>query len=225
MLALTIGQDSRDVARGTITLPRVGVWHADLTVNADGPATGSVVATLDGVDMPAHIQKAEMAAGMLKLRIVGGAGGMGKDASPKHYKGGTVRHVVGDLTRDVGEVLSSSSSASILDLPLRAWTLLAVPTGALMQALADTVAELTGSPVAWRVLYDGKVWFGVEAWPMCPADVQVLDVDAANSSQLLGTDALGIWPGTTIDGRRIDSVVHEVGAQNRSTVFWAEAHL
>ena len=225
MLTLTIGQNPRDVARGTITLPRIGIWHADLTVNADGPETGSAVATLDGVDMPAHIQKSEVVAGMLELRIVGGAGGMGKDARPKHYKGGTVRHVFTDLLRDAGEILSAASSAAVLDLPLKAWTSLAVPTGELMQALADTTAEITGSSVAWRVLFDGKVWLGIENWPMCPADVRVLDADAANSSQLLGTDALGIWPGSTIGGRRIDSVVHKVGGQNRSTVYWAEAHL
>ena len=45
MLTLTIGPDQRDVARGTISLPRVGAWIADLTVNADGPATGAAVAT------------------------------------------------------------------------------------------------------------------------------------------------------------------------------------
>ena len=226
MLTLTIGQDPRDVARGTVTLPRVGVWHADLTVNADGPATGSAIATLDGVDMPAHIQKAEMVEGMLELRLVGGNGGMGKLAQKKFYKGSTVRHVVTDLVRDAGEVFSSkASTASVLDLPLKSWTSLAVPTGALMQALADTARDLMGSDVSWRVLYDGTIWLGAETWPACPADVRILAADGANSSQLLGTDALGIWPGTTIAGRRVDSVVHQVGGQNRSTVYWAEAHL
>ena len=202
------------------------MWHADLFVNADGPATGSAVATLDGVDMPAHIQKAEMVGGMLEIRLIAGNGGMGKPARPKHYKGATVSHVVTDLVRDAGEVFSTkASTAAVLDLPLKAWTSLAVPTGELMQAMADTATEAMGSDVSWRALYDGTIWLGLESWPACPADVRILDVDGANSSQLLGTDALGIWPGTTIGGRRIDSVVHTIGGQNRSTVYWAEAHL
>lgn len=226
MLTLTIGPSQYDVARGTLTLPRVGMWHADLTVNADGPVTGAAVATLDGVDMPAHIQKAEMVEGMLELRLVGGNGGMGKPAKPNHYKGATVRHVFMDLVQGVGEVPSTAaSSAAVLDLPIKAWTSLAVPTGELMQALADTAAEIMGSDVSWRALYDGTIWLGAESWPMCPADVRILAADGANSSQLLGTDALGIWPGTTISNRRIDSVVHQIGGQNRSTVYWAEAHL
>ena len=226
MLTLTIGTDQRDVARGTITLPRVGNWIANLTVNADGPATGAAVATLDGVDMPAHIQKAEMVAGMLEVRLVGGNGGLGKPARPNHYKGATVRHTFMDLEQDVGEVPAlKASDTAVLDQPLKAWTSLAVPTGELLQALADTATELMGQDVSWRVLYDGTVWLGTETWPACPADVRILDIDGANSSQLLGTDALGIWPGTTIGSRRIDSVVHQVGGQNRSTVYWAEAHL
>jgi hypothetical protein len=226
MLTLTIGKDTRDVARGTLTLPRVGNWIANLTVNADGPATGSAVATLDGVDMPCHIQKAEMVAGMLDLRLVGGNGGLGKSAQRNHYKGATVRHTFVDLVQGAGEVPSlKASDAAVLNQPLPAWTSLAIPTGELLQALADTAAELLGQDVSWRVLYDGTVWIGAETWPACPADVRILDIDAANSSQLLGTDALGIWPGTTIGNRRIDSVVHQVGGNNRSTVYWAEAHL
>ena len=221
MLTLTIGEDPRDVARGTIAFPRIGVWTADLTVDADSPATGAVTATLDGVDMPAHIQAAEVVAGMLKVRIVGGNGGAGKLAKPKHYKGPTVRHIITDLVRDAGEVLSPACTPAVLGTTLKAWTSLAVPTGALLQALC----EVAGTNIAWRISYTGKLWIGLETWPMCPADVRILDADAASRSQLLGTDALGIWPGTTIANRRVDSVVHHIGAENRSTVYWAEAHL
>jgi hypothetical protein len=220
MLTLTIGTEPKDVTRGTLTLPRIGVWVADLVVNGDAPVSGSATATLDGVDMPAHVQAAEVVGGMLQLRIVGGNGGCGKVAIPKHYKGPTVRHILTDLVRGAGEVLSPDCTTSVLNSTLKAWTSLAVPTGALLQALAETA----GAGLAWRISYAGKVWLGVETWPMCPADVRIISADAPNRSQVIGTDALGIWPGTTIANRRIDSVVHEIGVENRSTVYWAEAH-
>jgi hypothetical protein len=228
VLRLKLAGAEYDVARGTMMLPRCGVWTSDLTVNASERMTGSAVAILDGVEMPAHVQSAHVIEGMLRVRLVGGAGGLAKQATTNYYKGGTVAHVFRDLLRDAGESISGDCTQSVLNLGLQSWTSLGrlpVTVGSLIQALADSAAEATGSEVLWRVLFDGKVWLGIERWPMCPADVRILSADGPNRSDLLGTDALGIWPGTTIDGRRVDSVVHQIGGENRSTVYWAEGHL
>lgn len=221
MLTLKIGAIEYDVPAGRLSLPRTGVWSADLLAMTDGPLTGEATLTVSGVEMPAHIQRAEMVAGKLSMRLVGGAGGLGKPETKKHYKGVTILHVLQDLLSTAGESMAPSCETAVLNMPLQAWTSLAVPIGSLLQALAETA----GLGVAWRVLYNGQVWIGNETWPMCPADVRILDADGANASQVLGTDALGIWPGTVIAGRRVDYVVHEVGGVNRSTVHWAESHL
>jgi hypothetical protein len=221
MFTIKLGTAEYDIGSGKILMPRTGPWTADLTVIADGPLTGSAVATMGGVDMPCHIQRSEMLPGKLDLRLVGGNGGLGSVARKKHYKGVTVRQVFHDLLADAGETAAPACEAATLNAPLKAWTSLAVPTGQLLQALVESVDD----EVSWRVLYDGKVWIGHETWPACPADVRILHADGANASQLLGTDALGIWPGPSIAGRRVDYVVHEIGSENRSTVHWAEAHL
>jgi hypothetical protein len=226
MLTVTIAGQQKTVASGSLTMPRVGVWIARLVANADTIPTGQIVATLAGVDMPAHIQTAELVQGMLHLRVVGGAGGMGKQARPKHYRNPTARHVLGDLTRDAGERLSSTCTADAMNAPLPYWTTIAgtpaspMTTGTVVQALADAV----GNGCCWRILYDGSLWFGRETWPACPADIRLLEQDAFNASQVLGTDVLGIWPGTTVAGRRIDLVVHDIGDPPRSTVWFAEGH-
>ena len=126
--------------------------------------------------------------------------------------------VLADLLQDAGEALSTACTDSVMATTLAYWTSLAVPIGSLVQALA----EVAGDAVNWRVLFDGTVWLGVETWPMCPADVRIMEQDAPNAAQYIGTDAEGVWPGTSIAGRRIDSVVHEIGSQARSRVFWAE---
>lgn len=220
MITLTIAGQDYTVAAGSLTMPRQGAWLGRFVANVDVIPRGSLTATLAGVDMPAWIQRAELVKGQLEMRVVGGFGGLAKTAKAKHYRNPTVRHVLSDLVTGAGENLSPTCTKDVLDLPLGYWTTLALPTGALLQALAD----VAGGGVLWRVLFDGSVWFGRETWPMCPAEVRIVDHDVANGSQVLGTDACGIWPGTTVGGRRVDLVVHEFGASPRSRVWWAEEH-
>jgi hypothetical protein len=220
MMTVTIAGEQKTVTGGNATLPRTGAWMANLVVNGETIPKGSMVATLSGVDMPCFIQRCELVQGMQHLRVIGGAGGLAKTAKAKHYRNPTVRHVLTDLARDAGEALSSTCTAAILNQPLNYWTTLALPTGAILQALAD----VAGGGCVWRILYNGALWFGVETWPACPADVRIMQQDAQNASQVLGTDAQGIWPGTTIAGRRVDLVVHDFGDPPRSTVWFAEPH-
>lgn len=220
MLTLKVGAEEFGVAKGTVTLPRVGMWHADLTVISETIPSGQVTAVLSTVDMVAHVQRAELVNGVLSLRLVGGFGGMGRDARAKHYRNPLVKHVLNDLLVDAGERLSSTSTAASLATALSYWTTLVSPTGAIVQALAD----VAGEGVSWRMRHDGALWFGVETWPESPADVRVLEQDATNAAQIVGTDACGIWPGTTVGGRRVDLAVHEIGGTPRSTLWFAEEH-
>ena len=220
MITCTIAGEEKAVAGGWLSMPRIGIWMGDLGINGETIPTGNLVITLAGVDMPAHIQRASLVEGLLQMRVVGGNGGMGKTARPNHYRNPTVRHVLGDLVRDAGEILSPSCTAAALDTSLPYWTTLAIPTGALVQALADVV----GNGCGWRILFDGKLWFGRETWPACPADVRIISQDAKNATQVVGTDVSGIWPGTTMGGRQIDHVRHDFSDPPRSTITFAEGH-
>jgi hypothetical protein len=226
MITVTIAGEEKSVTGGGLSMPRVGIWLGDLEVNGEAIPSGNIVATLAGVDMPAHIQRASLVEGLLKLRVVGGAGGMGKQTRAKHYRNPTVSHVLGDLARDAGEILSPSCTSAALDTPLPYWTTLAgtldnpMTTGAMVQALADIV----GNGCAWRILYDGKLWFGRETWPACPADVRIISQDAHNATQKVGTDVSGIWPGTTMGGRQIDHVQHDFNGTPRSIVTFVDGH-
>ena len=221
MLTATFAGASVDVTKGPLTLPRVGVWTADLWALSDSAPTGNVSVDLAGVDMPCHVQRAEMGGGLAHVRLVGGRGGMGKTAKKKHHKTPTARTSLTDLARDAGETLSPTCPADVMARPLSFWTTLSMPIGSVVQALSESL----GDDVSWRILFDGTLWMGKETWPMCPAEVRIIEQDAANASQVLGTDALAIWPGTTIAGRRVDMVLHEFGGTSpRSTVWWAEGH-
>jgi hypothetical protein len=225
MITATVAGQQKTVTGGWLSMPRIGIWTGYLELGGDTIPSGNIVATLAGVDMPCHIQRCELVEGLVKMSIVGGASGMGKQAKAKHYRNPTVRHVVGDLARDAGEVLSASSPAVVLDVPLGYWTTLAgspahpMTTGTVVQLLADVVGGCS-----WRILYDGKLWLGRETWPTCPADVRIISQDVRNATMVVGSDVSGIWPGTTIVGRQIDHVQHEFGGTPRSTVTFADGH-
>jgi hypothetical protein len=211
------GDDVRGVTSGKVLLPRTGVWLADLRVDARDDLPDQVILDLGISELPATIAKSELIGGMTELRLVGGAGGLGETARPKHYHRPLVRHVLNDLLRDAGERASPTATASVLTLELEAWTTLALPTGSMLAALC-TVA---GSGVNWRVLADGTVWMGVELWPDSGADVRAIDSDGANAATIVGTDIPGLWPGTLLAGRKVDYVRHDLDA-DRTTVLYAE---
>jgi hypothetical protein len=218
MITATIENQEIDVIGGWLSMPRVGRWLGDLSIDTATLPSGNLTITLAGVDMLAHVQRREFVEGLVKMRVVGGTGGIGNVAKPKHYRNPTVRHILTDLIRDAGETLSQASSSTTLDTSLGYWTSLALPTGALIQALADAVEN----GCCWRILYDGTLWFGKETWPACPAEARIISQDAQNASQVVGTDVSGIWPGTALNGRHIDHVHHSFDGEPRSTVTFAE---
>jgi hypothetical protein len=55
----------------------------------------------------------------------------------------------------------------------------------------------------WRVLDDGSVWVGGDAWPDSGWAHQTLASDEALARQLLAGEAATLRPGTTLDGRRV----------------------
>jgi hypothetical protein len=217
-LNLPDGSQSYDITAGTVTLPRTGVWLADLVVNAQDELPDLVVLDLGDVEMPSAVARAELVGGVTHVRLVGGSGGIGDTARPKHYHRPLVRHVLADLLRDAGERLATTATQSVLTTELEAWTTLALPTGSMLAALCQVV----GNGANWRVLADGTVWMGVETWPDSGIDARTIESDGANAATMVGTDIPGLWPGTMLGDRRVDVVRHDLDA-DRTTVLLGAA--
>lgn len=218
MVQLVIpGRPTCDVVGGEVLLPRTGIWLASLRLNVIEELPDHVVLDLADTFMPAAVVKAELIGGVTEARIVGGAGGLGDTARPKHYQAPLVRHVLADLLRDAGETLATTAGRAALDTSLEAWTTLALPGGALLAALCEVI----GNDTNWRLLADGTVWIGAEVWPESGVDARAIEADGANGASIVGTDIPQLWPGTLLAGRRIDSVGHDLDAA-RTTVLFAE---
>lgn len=206
------------VVSAKITRPRIGSWFAELVVDTDAPMTGAVaLADGDGaVLFRGFIQRGAPAEGRLALRIIGGAGGLGGELSPRYYRGAPPRIVLADLARETGETLATLD-APALDAPLRAWARERREAAGSLRQLAEALA------LTWRGLPDGTQWVGAETWPAsAAASYEIVHEEPAHARWTLSTvtlaDAVAIAPGSTLEGLRVSLVEHTVSAEATRTV-------
>lgn len=175
------------------SLPRVGVWLADVSVDSAEALSGKVTLSLDGFDMVGTVRRGGVTSDVGNYRVVGGAAGFGQAAKPKAYNNTSARIIAQDLLGDAGEALSSSVDPSLLARLLPSWVTLAAPTGFQFAQLVQTLqAE------AWRMAPDGTVWLGNETWPVeSPDTLNVSAIDLRlNRFKVTLTDGAMVMPGT-----------------------------
>lgn len=216
MALLTVG--GFGLVSGTIRLPRVGGWWMDCEVGTDEPIAGSVVVASDiGLSLKGFVHRGKASNHKQEMRIVGGAGGLGKLVVPKHYTDPSVGTVLSDLLAGAGETLSPTTSPSILGVRLDNWTTVPVPTG---KAIADLVSHCPFGTM-WRVLPDGTVWLGAETWPTVDSEeIRDISNDDAAGSVELGMAAPTLRPGVTLNGRKLDYVEHRIEERTIRTTVW-----
>jgi hypothetical protein len=192
-----------------VTIPRVGVWVADVLVDADEALTGAVVLNLEGYELHGAVARGGGELARWRGRVVGGAGGLASVLGPAPFADTDLRAVLSETLRDAGEQLSPD--AGDLTATVARWARVAAPA-------AHTVADVAhAAGYAWRTLADGTVWLGPETWPALElgADLDVIRVDPRLGRwELAGTAALPIVPGrvVTLDGQavRVGAVEHRL---------------
>lgn len=209
-----------DASETRITLPRVGIWHADLTILASsGIAAGDSVSisiasgawTLTGTALRSRAFE-----DAIRVRVVAGAGGMGATAGAKFYKGAATSLVLSDLLGAAAEARASTTDAAFLSALLPAWSVFARPVGVEVTTLVSSGA--TGT--AWRALSDGTIWIGAETWPASAALGEVQSRDDERGRVVFACEVPALVPGTTWEGDRIGDVEHVVTSGHTSTIAW-----
>jgi hypothetical protein len=193
------------VISGSIAMPKVGVWTADLIVDqidGSGFSAGTKVTIkadggieLTGVVAPARTGDFLDA---VHVRVLGGAGGMAKAATARSYvqPGAFVRDVLDGLANDSGETLDSAIDASFTGGNLAAWATMAKPCSWNLRALLQFVAPT----FSWRITPAGKLWMGAETWPAATGDHVIVDQSPSEGSYVLGCDTPFLVPGVSLDG-------------------------
>jgi hypothetical protein len=213
------------VFHGTICIPRVGAWSGDLAVDKQEAITGACTLAIDGgLTLVGTAARSGVWLDTARLRVVAGAGGLGKTARPQHYRQTTMRVVLQDLLATAGERLSATADASTLALTFPAWTTIAQPIGRMIAALLGDTR--LGPATAWRVLADGRLWVGQETWPDSGlanlTDYQDLAESPEEGIVELGVEAPRLLPGTVLGGRRVSYVEHRIDGNGARTCFWVE---
>jgi hypothetical protein len=198
------GEAGEAVIRGTLCLPRIGAWHADLHVDTTTLFSGRVELRIGANPaMVGTVTRAEVWGAVLRCRVVAGAGALAKDATPRHYARPTFGIVLDDVCSSVGEASSTLVADGLRARRLSRWTTLRMPAG---QALRSLVEAGAPAGYAWRHLSDGRIWVGAETWPDAGVEARELHRTPEDARLEFGLDDPILWPGTTVDGLRIDYV-------------------
>lgn len=219
-----ITANGKNVLDGTrITIPRTGLWHADLAVDApDGLSGACTLAIEGGLTLVGTAARAGVWIDTAHVRLLPGAAGLGKLAKAKHYRNVSLSVVLRDLLATAGEKVAASSDASVLAAHLPMWTQAQQEVGAAITAL---VSDRRRPDAVWRALPDGTIWVGKETWPdsglQTPRDYQELDEAPQEGRAELGIEAPQVLPGQLLGGRRVSGVEYRLdgGALRKSVWF------
>lgn len=194
--------DGWPIVEATITLPLVGAWHVEATIDSEELPTGLVLVEAPGLSLAGTVAAASEFAGRIKVRVEAGKAAMADVVPARFFRGATYRQVVEETLREVGETLDA---ASLLGGTAIAW---ARPAGTAGATVAK-VAEVLG--LCWAHTDSGDVVLFSPTWVELEIDEAVtLDVDATTGRAWVGSTDLSARPGRTIGGDRITAVRHVI---------------
>lgn len=190
---------------GQVVRPGVGAWHADLAVEGSDPIAGAQTLSAEaGSALKGTVVRAEPEDGLLRVRLVGGAASLGKEAPARSFRGVALRTVIADTLSAVGESLSASSDASALGATVEAYQRPRRPASATVREWAARKG------LAWRVLPDGTVWLGAATRADFVGEARVLRRDGERRSLLVALEDFSVGPEHTLDGLAVGCVVYAI---------------
>ena len=205
---------------GELRMPRVGAWEADFGVSREGSSeiTGAVTIAIGTREWEGTAWRSGENKGAVYVRVVGGAGGLSGIVGPRAYQGVPISIPVNDLLGEVGERISPTADAALLGTVVQKWARATQPAGL---ALANLIAA---AGATWRVLPNGTIWIGREAWsPTQLVDYTYLrQAPNAGAMDLFASDPV-IFPGEVFRDRRVSVVTHRLeGTQVTTRLLWEE---
>ena len=191
--------DGIDILRASITLPRIGVWWADVELDTSESIIGNVEIRYENWSLAGTIASGgESVFGRTRMRIVGGRGCLGLNVSAKAYRGVPMRIPIVDSATEAGETVSPTARWG-LSILLTSWLRIQSPASQAIGMLARK------GGFAWRFLPDGTFWFGDDPWNETTIDHETMNRIPAEDAVFIATDDL-ILPGSVFLGRRVERV-------------------
>lgn len=205
--------DGEVAIEATIESVRTGAWTIDAKLASETELSGQVTINVDDkLTLLGTVVQAGQWQDVEHVRIVGGAGGLSNAARPAFYSAASLGVILGDLLRQAGETLSPTSDTTTLLRRVTMWTTTASPTGTMIARLLEVAAP----GVTWRVLFDGTVWVGPEAWKdsdlVEEVDYVVIARDPVKATATVGSETPNVWAGMSFEGQKVARVQHLLGS-------------
>lgn len=188
-----ISVDSRPALAATIRLPARGAWTAWLSLDATAAPAGAVTIVCEGApSLVGTVVRGALVGSVARVLVVGGAGGLRRTLPALSLRDGALGDVLAATLSEAGERLAATSE-TLADRAMARWHRHEAPA-------ADTVGSLAASAgMAWRVLRDGSVWLGVDAFAeAAEAQRSTLDHDPASGAWSWSCDAIDAVPGELV---------------------------
>ena len=191
-----------------LSMPLAGVWTAEASVDADAVPLGPASIAMAIEDSPpvtfaGTVLESGAFEGRARAFLVGGAGGLRRELPPRQYQVSPPRLIASAILREAGELAGDLSALDGL-LPLPRWVRSRSSGAAALSVLCRRLG------VGWRVLRDGSVRVGPEAWHPYGGAPFLVELEGAHGRAVAAHDAPDLEPGLSLGGRRIGRVIHVV---------------
>lgn len=202
------------VVRATISMPRQGSWIAQVEVASATAITGRCVIDVGGTLFNGSIRRGGAWQGTCRYSVAGGANAMQNVLPSRFYSNVPASIPVRDILTEISQPISSTADNLTMFLPR--WLRMEDRAVTQLQMLLDQAGA------TWRILGDGSLWYGIDAWPELSAAATVLDEDPTTGVMDVATDTPIMRPGVTWQGRRVSYVVHRLAPSSARTELWLE---
>lgn len=204
------------ITHGHLTLPRQGLWQAVAIVDTADALEGEVDVTWGGLSWHGTVVRAGLEVGACAVRVVAGAGGLGKEIAPQGFRKAKLSALLDHVCSTSGEELAGNIDAELLSRQVDWFALPRIPAARALTAIAETF------DLSWRFLPNGRLWIGSETWPPSSPEVEDIEIGGLAQSAEVTMPVPSLLPGTLWSGRRVSRVEHVISPDNISSRVWFE---
>jgi hypothetical protein len=202
------------IVSGSLGMPLLGAWVADVVLASDQPISGPVTLALGNLTLTGAVYRQAPFAGLVEARVVAGAGGWSKTVQARGYdqpSGVLASTVLRDAANEVGETVRVAIDRTVGSL----WVRLADKASRTLRALAPS----------WYIDTAGVTQVGTRPASLVRSDFTAEAFSGASGRLRIATEDPASWlPGATFSSATVGtltvrSVRHDIAADGKARLM------
>lgn len=203
---MSVELNGQPVLELRIQEPLTGNWTAEVEIDSDviqsEGLVGPAVIDVDGVIFTGSILRSAVDEDLMRLFVVGGAGGLAQELAPRDYFQTALTLVLADFFTAAGEALDPTSDTAALNRQLNKWTRPRDDATNEIKRIADAAG------LRWRVQRTGLVNLGTDLFLPIDPPHDELNFDAETGVMTIAPDDIDpffalVGPGVTFKERKV----------------------